>query len=114
MRSLERCLVLHNERGFGYAVTVNYTTRFCYVHLEYVSPLFYVLESVSSFIDSFVFFFEVTMNLIVRKRKRVADMDLSSVLLSRRNVESAKRNKYVAARKGMVEAVAVAEVSHIA
>lgn len=54
------------------------------------------------------------MNLIVRKRKRVADMDLSSVLLSRRNVESARRNKYVAARKGMVEAVAVAEVSHIA
>ena len=41
-------------------------------------------------------------------------MDLSSVLLSHRNVESAKRNKYVAARKGMVEAVAVAEVSHIA
>lgn len=41
-------------------------------------------------------------------------MDLSSVLLSHRNVESAKRNKYVAARKGMVVAVAVAEVSHIA
>ena len=39
-------------------------------------------------------------------------MDLSSVLLSHRNVESAKRNKYVAARKGMV--VAVAEVRHIA
>lgn len=39
-------------------------------------------------------------------------MDLSSVLLSHRNVESAKRNKYVAARKGMVEAVE--EVSHIA
>lgn len=39
----------------GIAVTVNYATRFCYVHLEYVSPLFYVLESVSSFIDSFVF-----------------------------------------------------------
>ena len=39
-------------------------------------------------------------------------MDLSSVLLSHRNVESAKRNKYVAARKGMV--VAVEEVSHIA
>ena len=41
-------------------------------------------------------------------------MDLSSVLLSHRNVESAKRDKYVAARKGMVVAVAVAEVSHIA
>ena len=41
-------------------------------------------------------------------------MDLNSVLLSHRNVESAKRNKYVAARKGMVVAVAVAEVSHIA
>ena len=39
-------------------------------------------------------------------------MDLSSVLLSHRNVESAKRDKYVAARKGMV--VAEEEVSHIA
>ena len=69
MRSLERCLVLHNERGFGYAVTVNYTTRFCYVHLEYVSPLFYVLESVSSFIDSFVFFLGNNEPYCAKKKK---------------------------------------------